>query len=141
MQTRIHHEKSDLILKIPKRYMITSAGVKQTERGVRLIQLMTSAGTIDPAHFDQMLVLYELLVDKLNPDSSLRPYYETIPTELPEIPCAWSEEDIAQLQAGIIIIAIQQYNTTTMTLLLLVFYYPFNVLQIYWIHLLLTLVS
>ena len=95
----MQHNRSGLVFKVPKRFMISSAEVKKTMSGTRLIQLLSTIG-IDPLHFDHLLVLYELLVDKLNPESALQPYYDTFPSELPEFPSAWREEETAQLQAG-----------------------------------------
>jgi hypothetical protein len=113
MQTLTHYKKTELLLQIPKRYMITSEEVKTTDKGVALISLMTKQG-IDFEHFNHMLVLYQLLLDKQNPESSLRPYHDTFPASLTEFPCAWSQEDVAQLQAGTCL-----YTATIITLSLL----------------------
>lgn len=99
MQTTTSHVAGEIVLKVPKRLLITSDMAKSTKGGMKMTKLLSKNDLIQPL-LNTFILLYHVLVDKMDPSSLFHPYYDTLPTELPGFPCSWTEYDLASLQSG-----------------------------------------
>jgi len=83
------------IVEIPLSCLITVEMGKQTEVGQAVL-----AANLDldaPKHVFLMLFM---LVDRKNPDSFFKPYYDTLPPTLSNMPIFWSEEELRWLDGS-----------------------------------------
>jgi histone-lysine N-methyltransferase SETD3 len=85
----------EVIIEIPLKCLITVEMGKETDVGMAIIG---SGVELDaPKHIYLMLFM---LLDRKNPDSFFKPYYDILPPSLSNMPVFWSEEELDYLKGS-----------------------------------------
>ena len=96
-------QKDDVIVDIPLKCLITVEMGKETAIGKIIM-----ASNIDldaPKHIYLMMFI---LVDRLNPDSFFKPYYDILPATLRNMPIFWDERELSYLEGSYLISQVKE---------------------------------
>lgn len=100
-----HIDTEENVVEIPLKCLITVEMGKDTEVGRRILQ--SDLDLDAPKHI--FLMLY-MLIDRKNPHSFFKPYYDILPRTLSNMPIFWTEEELSHLQGSFILTQIDERN-------------------------------
>lgn len=96
-------EEDEIIVEIPLNCVITVEMGKETDVGKELLK--TNIDLDAPKHIYLMLFM---LIDRKNPTSFFKPYYDILPATLHNMPIFWSEDEIDYLKGSYLQIQIDE---------------------------------
>ena len=88
-------ESSEVCVSVPRKCLITVEMGKATDIGK-----MVAKHDLDLDAPKHVYLMIFLLVDRTDPDSFFRPYYDVLPKALDNMPIFWSKEDLANLNGS-----------------------------------------
>mmetsp|Transcript_11752 Transcript_11752/g.31707 ORF Transcript_11752/g.31707 Transcript_11752/m.31707 type:complete len:514 (-) Transcript_11752:898-2439(-) len=94
------------IIEIPLECLITVEMGKATDIGRAVLQ--SDLDLDAPKHVFLMLFM---LIDRKNPTSHFKPYYDTLPPTLSNMPIFWSQEELALLEGSYLLVQVEERNT------------------------------
>ena len=100
MQAKKAFAAGDVVLRIPKRLVISSDMIKSTPQGARVVKLLERKGIEYSEQWNILLLELYILTDRLNSESRFRLFYDMLPTNLAGFPSTWSYEELCELQSG-----------------------------------------
>jgi histone-lysine N-methyltransferase SETD3 len=98
-------QDDEIIIQVPLSCLITVEMGKETEIG-RVI-LASNVELDAPKHIFLMIFM---LVDRKNPKSFFKPYYDILPATLSNMPIFWTKEELAFLQGSYLLEQISERN-------------------------------
>lgn len=93
----------EVIMEIPLKCLITVEMGKDTAVGQKILQSNISLDA--PKHIFLMLFM---LIDRQNPNSFFKPYYDILPKTLHNMPIFWTEEELRYLQGSYLLTQIDE---------------------------------
>lgn len=97
--------EDEIIIQVPLKCLITVEMGKETEIG---LAILSSSIELDaPKHIFLMIFM---LVDRKNPKSFFKPYYDILPKTLNNMPIFWNTEELAYLTGSYILTQIEERN-------------------------------
>ena len=98
-------DNNETIISIPLKCLITVEMGKQTSIGRAIIDANVELDA--PKH---IFIMIFMLIDRLNPKSFFKPYYDILPATLRNMPVFWNEDELSYLEGSFLLTQIAERN-------------------------------
>lgn len=103
VHAKSHLKEDEIIVEIPQQLLITVEMGKETDIGRKILDSDIELDA--PKHIFLMLFM---LIDRKRPDSFFKPYYDTLPATLSNMPIFWSGEELSELAGSFLLTQIAE---------------------------------